>query len=300
MEQKKYHSIVRYGHKSTQEVLNKGDQIIIQEKIDGANASFAVIDGELKCWSRNKELSMNNTLEGFYVWVKENINVDKLLEGVIYFGEWTAQHKVVYEGYTKQFFLYDIFNLHLEEYVSFPMVRDEAKRLGLQLIPVFFEGEFESFDQLMSYVGHTELNGKLGGEPCGEGIVVKNMEYRDRFGKQMFVKLVVDKFAEVQKQKAPKDPKKKFSEEELKVRECVTAPRVEKQLFTMIEEGLLERNFGIEEMGKILKHINPLVAEDILKEEMGDFPHVTVGEIQRMISRVLPFIVKEIIKEKQQ
>lgn len=300
MEQKKYHSIVRYGHKSTQEVLNKGDQIIIQEKIDGANASFAVIDGELKCWSRNKELSMNNTLEGFYVWVKENINVDKLLEGVIYFGEWTAQHKVVYEGYTKQFFLYDIFNLHLEEYVSFPMVRDEAKRLGLQLIPVFFEGEFESFDQLMSYVGRTELNGKLGGEPCGEGIVVKNMEYRDRFGKQMFVKLVVDKFAEVQKQKAPKDPKKKFSEEELKVRECVTAPRVEKQLFTMIEEGLLERNFGIEEMGKILKHINPLVAEDILKEEMGDFPHVTVGEIQRMISRVLPFIVKEIIKEKQQ
>lgn len=300
MEQKKYHSIVRYGHKSTQEVLNKGDQIIIQEKIDGANASFAVIDGELKCWSRNKELSMNNTLEGFYVWVKENINVDKLLEGVIYFGEWTAQHKVVYEGFKKQFFLYDIYNLHLEEYVSFSMVRDEAKRLGLQLVPVFFEGEFESFEQLTSYVGRTELNGTLGGKPCGEGIVVKNVAYRDRFGKQLFVKLVVDKFAEVQKQKAPKDPKKKFSEEELKVRECVTAPRVEKQLFTMIEEGLLERNFGIEEMGKILKHINPLVAEDILKEEMGDFPHVTVGEIQRMISRVLPFIVKEIIKEKQQ
>lgn len=49
MEQKKYHSIIRYGHKSTQDVLNKGDKIIIQEKIDGANASFAVIDGELKC-----------------------------------------------------------------------------------------------------------------------------------------------------------------------------------------------------------------------------------------------------------
>ena len=97
MEQKKYHSIVRYGHKSAQDVLNKGDQIIIQEKIDGANASFAVVDGELKCWSRNRELSMSNTLEGFYVWAKQNINVDRLLEGVIYFGEWTAQHKVVYE-----------------------------------------------------------------------------------------------------------------------------------------------------------------------------------------------------------
>lgn len=298
MEQKKYHSIVRYGHRSTREVLNRGDQIIIQEKVDGANASFAVVDGELKCWSRNRELSMSNTLEGFYVWAKQNIEVDKLLEGVVYFGEWTAQHKVVYEGYAKQFFLYDIYNLHLEEYVSFSMVRDEAKRLGLNLIPVFFEGEFESFEQLMSYVGRTELNGKLGQEVSGEGIVVKNVDYRDRFGKQMFVKLVVDKFAEVQMQKAPKDPKKKFTPEELKVRECITSPRVEKQLFKMIEEGLLDRDFGVEDMGKILKHVSPLVAEDILKEEMDEFPHLTVKDVQTFMCKVLPLVIKDIIKNK--
>lgn len=300
MEQKKYHSIVRYGHKSTQDVLNKGDHIIIQEKVDGANASFAVINGELKCWSRNKELNANNTLEGFYGWVQHHVEPDKLLEGVIYFGEWTAQHKVVYEGYEKQFFLYDIYNLHLEEYVAFSMVQDEAKRLGLQLIPVFFEGKFESFEQLTEYVGRTELNGKLCGEPSGEGIVVKNVAYRDRFGKQLFVKLVVDKFAEVQKQKAPKDPKKKYTEEELKVRECVTVPRVEKQMFKMIEDGLLERNFGTESIGMILKHVSPLVAEDILKEEMEDYPHVTAKWIQQTISRVLPLVIKEIIKDKQQ
>lgn len=298
MEQKKYHSIVRYGHRSTREVLNRGDQIIIQEKVDGANASFAVVDGELKCWSRNRELNMSNTLEGFYVWAKQNIEVDKLLEGVVYFGEWTAQHKVVYEGYAKQFFLYDIYNLHLEEYVSFSMVRDEAKRLGLNLIPVFFEGEFESFEQLMSYVGRTELNGKLGQEVSGEGIVVKNVDYRDSFGKQMFVKLVVDKFAEVQMQKAPKDPKKKFTPEELKVRECITSPRVEKQLFKMIEEGLLERDYGVEDMGKILKHISPLVAEDILKEEMDEFPHLTVEDVQTFMCKVLPLVIKDIIKNK--
>ena len=298
MEQKKYHSIVRYGHRSTREVLNRGDQIIIQEKVDGANASFAVVDGELKCWSRNRELSMSNTLEGFYVWAKQNIEVDKLLEGVVYFGEWTAQHKVVYEGYAKQFFLYDIYNLHLEEYVSFSMVRDEAKRLGLNLIPVFFEGEFESFEQLMSYVGRTALNGKLGQEVSGEGIVVKNVDYRDRFGKQMFVKLVVDKFAEVQMQKAPKDPKKKFTPEELKVRECTTTPRVEKQLFKMIEEGLLDRDYGVEDMGKILKHVSPLVAEDILKEEMDEFPHLTVKDVQTFMCKVLPLVIKDIIKNK--
>lgn len=297
MEQKKYHKIIRYGHKSTQDVLNKGDYIIIQEKIDGANASFAVINGELKCWSRNRELNESNTLEGFYEWVQQNVQVQKLLEGVVYFGEWTAQHKVLYEGYMKQFFLYDIYNLHLEEYVSFSMVRDEAKRLGLQLIPVFFEGEFESFEQLMSYVGRTDLGGKLKGKPTGEGIVVKNVNYRDEFGKQIFVKLVIDGFREIQRQKQTKDSKKAFSEAELKVRECVTLPRVEKQVFKLIDNGLLDREYGIEDMGFLLKHTSPMVAEDILKEEMQDF-NVTIKDIQTYMVKVLPLVLKEIIKSK--
>ena len=297
MEQKKYHKIIRYGHKSTQDVLNKGYYIIIQEKIDGANASFAVINGELKCWSRNRELNESNTLEGFYGWVQQNVQVQKLLEGVVYFGEWTAQHKVSYEGYMKQFFLYDIYNLHLEEYVSFSVVRDEAKRLGLQLIPVFFEGEFESFEQLMSYVGRTDLGGKLKGKPTGEGIVVKNVNYRDEFGKQVFVKLVIDGFREIQRQKQTKDSKKAFSEAELKVRECVTLPRVEKQVFKMIDNGLLDREYGIEDMGFLLKHTSPMVAEDILKEEMQDF-NVTIKDIQTYMVKVLPLVLKEIIKIK--
>ena len=40
MEQKKYQDITRLGHKSTIGVLGEGDNIVIQEKLDGANASF--------------------------------------------------------------------------------------------------------------------------------------------------------------------------------------------------------------------------------------------------------------------
>lgn len=298
MKQKKYHSIVRYGHNSTKGVLNKGDEIIIQEKIDGANASFSVVDGELKCWSRNRELDENNTLEGFYDWACKNIDAEKLLEGVVYFGEWTVRHKIVYEGYEKQFFLYDIYNLFLEEYVSFSMVQDEAKRLGLQLVPIFFEGEFESFDQLMSYVGRTELNGRLKGNITGEGIVVKNVKYRDKFGKQLFVKLVVDSFTEVLRQKKPKDPNKKLSVDELKVKECLTTARVEKQIFKLIDDGLLNKDYGIEDMGKLLKSVTPMIAEDILKEEMQD-SNLTIKDIQKYSSKTLPLIIKEIIKNKQ-
>lgn len=297
MEQKKYHSIVRYGHRSTKDVLNVGDSIVIQEKLDGANASFAVVDGKLKCWSRRQELGISDTLGGFYTWAKENIDVDKLLDGVIYFGEWLNPHKVRYENYTKQFFLYDIYNQHLEEYVSFSMVRDEAIRLGLNLIPVFFEGEFESFEQLQSYVGRTDLGGKLGDVETGEGIVVKNVSYHDRYGKQLFVKLVTEPFAEVQKQRPPKNPKPEISPEELKVRECTTIARVEKQIFKMIEDDLLDEDYGIEDMGKILKYISPLVAQDIIDEEMSE-DDVTVKDVLRFMNKSLPSTVKEIIKNK--
>ncbi len=297
MEQKKYHSIVRYGHRTTTNVLNKGDYIVIQEKIDGANASFAVVDGELKCWSRNTLLDGSNTLGGFYDWVHNNINKDTLLDGVLYFGEWLTPHKVVYaEEYKKQFFLYDIYNTHLEEYVSFSMVEDEHKRLGLNLVPVFFKGEFESYEQISQYIGRTELGGTIKGEPSGEGIVVKNVSYKDNFGKQMFVKLVVDGFAEFVRQKLPKDPKAMSKTRQL-VADCLTQARVDKHLFKMVDEGFLVEDYGIEEMGSILKHLNGVITEDIIKEEMQDFEY-EVKQVRKDVGAVLPLIVKQIIKDK--
>lgn len=43
---KKYMSVVRLGHKTTENVLQPGDPIIIQEKLDGANGSFKLEEGE--------------------------------------------------------------------------------------------------------------------------------------------------------------------------------------------------------------------------------------------------------------
>ncbi len=216
MEQKKYMDVVRLGHKSTIGVLNKGDQIIIQEKIDGANASFRYDEetDTVRAFSRNTELNEENTLGGFYQWTQQ-LPKDELMIGAIYFGERLNPHKVKYPEYEKQFFLFDIYNTYTGEYVDFSMVEDEAKRLGLNLVPVFYNGEYKGYEHLESFVGKTMLGGKLGDVETGEGIVVKNIKYKDRFGHQLFVKLVTDAFREVQKQKAPKDPNQLKSQEML-------------------------------------------------------------------------------------
>lgn len=307
MEQKKYHSIVRLGHKSTVGVLNEGDEIIVQEKVDGSNASFMVHEGQLLCFSRNKQLDPSNTLSGFYNWVHENIDPEKLLDGVIYFGEWTATHKILYPDHTKKFFLFDVYNTHLEEYVNFSMVVDEAMRLGLNLIPVFYRGQYQGYDHLTSFVGMTQLGGILKGKrpdtgeviekETGEGIVAKNVKYRDRQGKQLFVKLVVDEFREVQKQRAPRDPNK-VSETRQLVMDCLTEARIEKQLFKLVDEGLLEPDYGIEDMGKIIKLMGHSLAQDVIDEELQDYEGDT-EMVYKDVMKVFPPRLRGIILAKQ-
>ncbi|MGM1044758.1 MAG: RNA ligase family protein [Bacillota bacterium] len=238
-EMKKYMDVVRLGHKTTVGVLNEGDSIVIQEKLDGANDSFKRVGEQILAFSRNTQLSQENNLRGFYEWT-QTLDASKLLEGVIYFGEWLVKHRLDYGDNMNKFYLFDIYNEHPQEYVNFSMVRDEANRLYLNLIPVFYEGDYKSFEHLESFIGKTVL-----GVNAGEGIVVKTVDYQDRYGNQLFVKLVSDSFREVQKQKAPKDPNFK-SEEQAAVESVLTKARVEKLIYKLVDENVLDEQFGIE------------------------------------------------------
>lgn len=284
---KKYMDVVRLGHKTTVGILNAGDQIVIQEKLDGANASFKRRGNEIVAFSRNTQLNSDNNLRGFYEWT-QMLDASKLLEDVIYFGEWLVKHKLDYGSNMNQFYLFDIYNEFTQEYVNFSMVKDESKRLDLKLIPLFYEGLYESFEHLQSFVGKSILGKE------GEGIVVKNINYTDNYGRQQFVKLVSDAFREVQKQKAPKDPNFQ-SVEDIFILECLTEARVEKLLYKLVDEGILDEEFEIENMGVILKNLNIRVYEDIMKEESDSLNDFEERDIRKSIGKKLPTIVKQII-----
>ncbi|WP_237391838.1 RNA ligase family protein [Paenibacillus dendrobii] len=291
-EMNKYMDIVRLGHKTTVGVLNEGDHIVIQEKLDGANASFKREGNDIIAFSRNTQLSSENNLRGFYEWT-QTLDATNLLEGVIYFGEWLVKHKLDYGNNMNQFYLFDIYNEYSQDYEKFSIVKFESVRLNLNLIPVFYEGEYKSFEHLESFIGKTEL-----GVNEGEGIVVKNINYQDRYGKQLFVKLVSDSFREVQKQKAPKDPNY-TSEEQAAVKSVLTKARVEKMIYKLVDENVLDERFGIEDMGTILKQLGNRLYDDIVKEEYEAIKNYEEKEVRRVIGKSLPPIVKSVIQEKE-
>lgn len=147
---------------------------------------------------------------------------------------------------------------------------------------------------MQSFIGKSNITK----EPnVGEGIVVKNVNYKDRYGNQCFVKLVSEKFAEVQKQKPPKNPNINSKEVEL-IKSILTKPRVDKLMHKLVDEDLLSKeDFCIESMGKLLKLLGGRVKEDMLKEESELLNNIEDKVLCKQIGKILPLVLKEVIKE---
>ena len=286
MEMKKYMDIVRHGKSGTHLTIEGNPRIIIQEKLDGANASFKRVGDQVLCFSRNTQLDEHNTLRGFYTWVQENIKPESLVEGGIYYGEWLVKHKLDYGENANKFYLFDIYDEETGRYINFNLVKSQAKQLNLNLVPVFYQGQFQSIEHIQSFVGKSQL-----GE-IGEGVVVKNVNYEDKYGRQVFTKFVSDKFTEMTQAKkhtvkSQSDPLNEF------VDNTVNKARVSKIIHKLVDEGKLNEDYAIENMGQILKESGSRVFEDVIKEELDELLKVVRGKI----GRKLPTIVKEVLAE---
>jgi hypothetical protein len=193
--------------------------------------------------------------------------------------------------YYQNFYLFNVYDEETQEYLSDDVMRAEAARLDIKAVPLFYEGKYISFDHLMSFVGKSDMAINY-----GEGIVVKNVDYKDRYGKQVFVKLVHADFTEIQKQKAPKDPNRPITAEQEFVNMCLTTARVDKLLHKLVDEGILEEGFGIEDMRTILTNLGGRIYDDIIKEESDSLPeNYEVQSLRKAIGSKLPKIVKDII-----
>lgn len=284
---KKYMKIERFGKKGTEETLIPfNSTIVVQEKLDGANTSFALFAGEIAAFSRNNQLDEDNDLRGFYAWT-QTLPINELNPKFVYFGEWLVKHNIFYgKEHMNQFYLFDIYDTQSAQYIHFNDVKQEAQRLNIQLVPVFYEGRTVSEEQLNSYVGQSLL-----GE-IGEGIVVKNVNYRYR-GQQIYTKFVSPSFSEV-KIKQPKITKQ--SQEQLFIAQFLTQARVEKMLYKLVDEQILPENFDFKALPTILKNANIRLYQDLLEEERDE-----LGEefdervLRKALSKKLTSLVRQII-----
>lgn len=89
---------------NAKEQIDKGEVVIIQEKVDGSNTAMYNDNGKLRLYSRSQELTGEDGLRGFVKYARER--EEKILEhlpnGYVLYGEWLSQGKINYNSLAKQ------------------------------------------------------------------------------------------------------------------------------------------------------------------------------------------------------
>lgn len=282
MTQKKYVDIERLKEKYA-DAFVAGEQIVVQTKIDGSNASFTydAETGEVVAFSRNRQLTSDNTLNGFYDFV-QSFDVERVKaitkDGrYIIFGEWLVPHTVKYpEEMYKKFYMFDVWDTVDEQYLSnekralffVNLTVDPEIRKNFKSVPIVYAGEFQSWEHLMGL-----LSIKTTGAEVEEGIVIKSQDRLNEHNsrKPYYLKIVSEKFSEVHDKHVKKnvDPAvlaKREAELEL-AKTIVTARRAEKIIQKCVDEGILRADWDEKDLGFIAKNCIRMMYDDCVKEE---------------------------------
>lgn len=165
----------------------------IQEKIDGANTSIWLEDGEIHCGSRTRDLTkVQDGFNGFVEYVKNHAGINKLLQEVQNIrlnGEWLVRHTIGYNELNyKNFYLFDI---EIDDKViSIEDMYNIAKNFDIKTAHLFEIKENPTLDDIKKYAGKSVLGAK------GEGVVIKNLNFINKFGDMTFSKYVTQEFKE--------------------------------------------------------------------------------------------------------
>lgn len=189
-----YPKVWSLGKLETQKIFD--NEVTIEEKIDGSQFSFGVFNGELKFRSKGKELDVRAPEKMFLPAIQSVESFkERLKSGFTYRCEFLSkpQHNtILYSRVPKgNLVLFDI-NPPDSSFISYNAKQIVADALGIDCVPLFFQGKVNSIEELMIFM---EKESFLGGAKI-EGFVVKNYELKMKDGHPTFGKYVGEAFKE--------------------------------------------------------------------------------------------------------
>lgn len=296
---KRYPKIHRLGKEETEGIL---DGIChIEEKIDGANASIWNDDGKIRVGSRNQMISSDvdsheeeGTFNGLVDYVRNHEGIRKLLtEHPDYrlYGEWLVRHTIGYnESSYKQFYLFDITDKVDEEGEEAFFKKEEVLKVATVYdikTPQFIAKiDRPTVEELNQYVGKSTLGER------GEGIVIKNEEFRDKFGSHNYAKIVSESFKEDNGVTFGGNNKHSDSYWEMYIcNKYMTLPRVEKIMNKI--QPMIDKKLDLEHIPRI----SNTAYHDMLTEEIWEIQDKVQSVDFRTLKRVCMKKAVQIYKE---
>ena len=265
---KEYTKIHRLGSEENDGILF--GKCYIQEKIDGANTSIWIENGEVRCASRTQLLS--GGFNGFYDYVQKHEGIKKLLTDFPQYrlyGEWLVKHSVPYHEISyRKWYMFDILSENAEVFMSLDGVNEVAQKYDIATPQLFEILENPSLDDVQKFVGKTNLGEK------GEGVVIKNFGFTNKFGRNEYAKIVTQDFKELNA--IVFGGNNKYSEtywEMYIVNKYMTLPRIQKIMSKL--QSVIEKRLDMEHTARIIN----TAYHDMITEEIWDIQKKVTGSI---------------------
>lgn len=193
-----YPSIYAMGHRALANLLDR--PVLIEEKVDGSQFSFGITeDGEIMARSKGAILNVDAPEKMFGLAIESVKSRHLSLHpGWTYRAEYLQKQKhnsLAYERTPRGHLIVFDVNPDHEAYLSYAEKHAEAERIGLECVPLVYEGVVASVDQFKAFLDRTSV---LGGQKI-EGVVIKPSGYvlygQDK--KMLLGKFVSEAFKEV-------------------------------------------------------------------------------------------------------
>lgn len=191
----KYQHLERYGTTEV-EGIEVGTCYVFP-KLDGTNGSVWWDDG-VKAGSRNRELTLDNDNAGFMnAMVADKAVTSFLCNGkdLILYGEWLVPHtlKTYRDDAWRKFYVFDVYDRKKERLLSYDEYSEGLIASGINVIApiaIIKNGTEAHFTECLSKAHYLVKDG----EGAGEGVVIKNYDYKNKYGRQTWAKIVANEF----------------------------------------------------------------------------------------------------------
>jgi len=203
-------------------------------KLDGTNGSVWMSDdGDIMAGSRNRTLSLDFDNAGFLAWILQQpcfVTFFSEFPKLRLYGEWLVPHTVkdYRDDAWNKFYVFDVTDEN--DYLTYDQYKPMLEKHGIDFVPRYFTAENATIDKLKERVDQCNFLMKDG---CiGEGIVIKNYDYKNRFGRIVWAKVVRQEFKDNHRGKGLKSPH--ISQE----------TRVEIQVLDLLTEAFVMKEFN--------------------------------------------------------
>ncbi|MGE5626464.1 MAG: RNA ligase family protein [Actinomycetes bacterium] len=266
MDFQKYMHIERFGNTEVEGI--EFGECFIFPKIDGTNGQLWYDTG-FRAGSRNRELSLDNDNQGFMNWAVRQTNFMRFFEDYPHlklFGEWLVPHtlRTYRPDAWQNFYVFDVANEFTGELMHYNEYSVILDLYGINYIPPICIIRNPTYEDLTRKLD-SNIYLIQDGKGFGEGIVIKNYAYKNKFGRQVWAKIVRNEFKEkhVKAMGSPAMDGTKMIEEDF-IEKYLTLSLVEKTQAKIINETGMWSS-------KMIPRLLQTVYYDLVTEETWNF-----------------------------